>query len=61
VTVRVLLVDDLLATGGTMAASCQLVRQAGGEVMACAFLIELTFLGGRARLEPCEVFSLLSY
>jgi adenine phosphoribosyltransferase len=58
---QVLLVDDLLATGGTMVASAQLVRQAGGEVMACAFLIELTFLGGRARLEPSEVFSLISY
>jgi adenine phosphoribosyltransferase len=58
---RVLLLDDLLATGGTMEASCQLIAKAGGQVLACAFLVELTFLGGRTRLEPYEVFSLISY
>ena len=58
---RVLLTDDLLATGGTMEASCRLLTQAGGEVIGCAFLIELTFLGGRARLYPHEVFSLIAY
>ena len=58
---RVLLLDDLLATGGTMEASCQLIAKAGGQVLACAFLVELTFLGGRARLHPHEVFSLISY
>jgi adenine phosphoribosyltransferase len=58
---RVLLLDDLLATGGTMAASCQLIAKAGGQVVACAFLVELTFLGGRARLHPYEVFSLIRY
>jgi adenine phosphoribosyltransferase len=58
---RVLLVDDLLATGGTMAAACQLVEKAGGHVHACAFLIELTFLAGRERLRPHEVFSVLSF
>ncbi len=58
---RVLLVDDVLATGGTMEASCQLVEQAGGQVIGCAFLIELTFLGGRDRLHPHEVFSLIAY
>lgn len=58
---RVLLLDDLLATGGTMEASCQLIAKAGGRVVACAFLVELTFLGGRARLHPYEVFSLLTY
>src|SRR5262249_11237669 len=47
---RVLLVDDLLATGGTMTASCQLIRKVGGEVVGCAFLVELTFLGGREKL-----------
>jgi adenine phosphoribosyltransferase len=58
---RVLLLDDLLATGGTMAASCQLLDKAGGKVIGCAFLVELTFLGGRERLRPHEVFSLISY
>jgi adenine phosphoribosyltransferase len=52
---RVVLVDDLLATGGTMAAGIALLRQAGAEVPAVAALIELSFLGGRARLDvPCE-------
>ena len=58
---RILLLDDVLATGGTMAACRDLVRQAGAEVVACAFVIELGFLGGRAKLEPGEVFSLLSF
>lgn len=58
---RVLLVDDLLATGGTAAAAADLVRRLGGEIVACTFLIELVFLGGRARLEPTEVFSILRY
>jgi adenine phosphoribosyltransferase len=58
---RVLLVDDLLATGGTMNAGCQLVKKAGGEVVGCVFLVELTFLGGRKLLEPHEVFSLIRY
>src|SRR5262249_47842862 len=44
---RVLLVDDVLATGGTMGAACRLVERAGGVVAACAFLMELTFLNGR--------------
>ncbi len=58
---RVLLIDDLLATGGTMQAGCQLVDKAGGRVVGCAFLIELGFLQGRAKLAPHEVFSLISY
>jgi len=58
---RVLLIDDLLATGGTMEASCRLISKAGGHVVACAFLVELAFLNGRARLQPYEVFSLLTY
>jgi adenine phosphoribosyltransferase len=58
---QVLLVDDVLATGGTMAAAGKLVEQAGGVVAGCAFLIELGFLGGRALLPGREVFSLLTY
>jgi adenine phosphoribosyltransferase len=58
---RVLLVDDVLATGGTMQAGCQLVEKAGGRVVGCAFLLELTFLKGRERLEGYPVFSLLQY
>src|SRR5713226_3764498 len=58
---RVLLVDDLLATGGTMKAGCQLVEKAGGVVAACAFLVELAFLKGREQLEGYEVFSLIRY
>src|SRR5262249_44741169 len=56
---RVLLVDDLLATGGTMKAACQLVEQCGAAVASCAFVVELTFLQGRAKLAPAEVFSLI--
>ena len=58
---RVLLVDDLLATGGTMVAGCQLVEKAGGQVMGCVFLVELAFLGGRDKLKKYEIFSLMSY
>jgi adenine phosphoribosyltransferase len=58
---RVLLVDDLLATGGTMKAGCQLIEKAGGIVAGCAFLVELAFLKGRQHLQPHEVFSLIQY
>lgn len=56
---RVLMVDDLLATGGTMAAACSLVRQLGGEIAACVFVIELCFLPGRETLKDYEVHTLL--
>jgi adenine phosphoribosyltransferase len=58
---RVLIVDDLLATGGTASAACRLVERLGGKVLACLFLIELTGLAGRARLDGHRVESLLSY
>src|SRR5437868_14248503 len=58
---RVLVHDDLLATGGTAAALCGLVEQLGGLVVACSFLVELAFLDGRARLAPHEVHALLTY
>ncbi len=58
---RVLIHDDLLATGGTARAKIQLVEEAGGVVAGLAFLIELTELRGRDRLAGYEVFSLLSY
>jgi adenine phosphoribosyltransferase len=58
---RVLVVDDLLATGGTARAMCQLVENAGGVVAGVAFLIELAFLNGRSLLGPYPVASLLTY
>lgn len=58
---RVLIVDDLLATGGTAKAAAQLVEELGGVVMGVAVVIELTFLGGRKKLEGYDVFSLLQY
>jgi adenine phosphoribosyltransferase len=58
---RVLVHDDLLATGGTAAALCDLVEGAGATVAGCAFVIELAFLGGRQRLVPHEVTSLVTY
>jgi adenine phosphoribosyltransferase len=58
---RVLVHDDLLATGGTASALCGLVERAGGTVAGCAFVIELAFLGGRQRLEGYDVSSLIRY
>ena len=58
---RVVLVDDLLATGGTSAAAADLIRKAGGQLLEAQFLIELEFLEGRKRLEPTPVTSFLKY
>ena len=58
---RILIVDDLLATGGTAAATAKLVSGLGGEIIAIAFLIDLAFLGGRDKLAGYEVFSLIEY
>jgi adenine phosphoribosyltransferase len=58
---RVLIVDDLLATGGTAAAAAKLVRESGGTVVGVGFVVELTFLNGRQKLAGSDVFSLLQY
>ncbi|MBI2861647.1 MAG: adenine phosphoribosyltransferase [Chloroflexi bacterium] len=58
---RVLIVDDLLATGGTAGATIKLVEHLGGVIVGIAFLIELTFLNGRQGLEKYDVFSLIQY
>jgi len=58
---RVLLIDDLLATGGTAKASCELVEKLGATVEACAFVVELDFLQGRKQLENYQVHSLLRF
>ena len=58
---RVLIVDDLLATGGTAAATVNLVRQLGGEIIGVAFLVELLALKGRDQLKGCEVEALIQY
>jgi adenine phosphoribosyltransferase len=58
---KVLIVDDLLATGGTVAGTIELVKQLKGEIVACAFLIELTALHGRDKLGGYDVVTLISY
>ena len=58
---KVLLIDDLLATGGTAKASCELVEKLGAKVEACAFVVELDFLEGRERLKDYEVHSLIHF
>ena len=58
---RVLVHDDLLATGGTARAVCDLVERAGAVVAGCAFVVELAFLGGRKQLEGYDVRSLVRY
>jgi adenine phosphoribosyltransferase len=58
---RVVIADDLIATGGTAAATAELVTKLGGTVVECAFVIELSFLNGRTKLKPHEVYSVLQY
>ncbi len=58
---RVLIVDDLLATGGTASAAIKLAQKMGGQVVGCSFIIELTALGGRSRLAPVNCSSLIRY
>ncbi len=58
---RVLMVDDLLATGGTMEAACKLVEQVGGEIVGCAFLVELVDLKGREKLKRFPIFKLVEF
>jgi adenine phosphoribosyltransferase len=58
---RVLIIDDLLATGGTAAATVRLAEGLGGKVAGVGFVVELTFLDGRRRLDGCDVYSLLQY
>lgn len=59
---RVLIVDDLLATGGTAAAACNLVKKIGAEIVGCAFVIELDDLGGRKKLpKDCKIISMVHY
>ncbi|SFJ17557.1 adenine phosphoribosyltransferase [Halobacillus dabanensis] len=58
---RVLIIDDLLATGGTIEATIDLVEQLGGKVAGCAFLIELTYLDGRSKLDGYDVLTLMQY
>ena len=59
--VRVLVHDDLLATGGTARALCDLTSGLGAEIVGCSFLVELSFLGGRRQLEPHPVHALIEY
>ena len=58
---RVLVIDDLLATGGTASAAVELVQRCGGNVVACAFIIELAFLGGRRKISHLPIVSLIVY
>jgi len=58
---RVVIADDLIATGGTAAATAELVSKLGGTVVECAFVIELAFLKGREKLKPYGVYSILQY
>ena len=58
---RVLIADDVLATGGTVAAAIDLVKKVGGEILELAFLVELTFLKGREKIQDYPIFSVIKY
>jgi len=58
---KILIVDDLIATGGTVAASCRLVEKLGGTIAGLAFLVELSFLNGREKLKGYDIFSIVKY
>lgn len=58
---KVLIIDDLLATGGTVNATIEMVNELGGNVVGCGFMIELKDLNGRELLKDCEVFSIITY
>ncbi len=58
---RVLLIDDLIATGGTATASCELIEKLGAEIVGCAFVVELDFLNGRKKLSKYQIHSLIHY
>lgn len=58
---RVVVIDDLLATGGTAQAACKLIEKVGGKIVECAFVVELAFLKGREKLNGREIFSLVQY
>lgn len=58
---RILVFDDVLATGGTVKATCELIEKLGGAVIGCAFISDLTYLGGSTKLSGYEVFSLIQY
>ncbi|PID75952.1 MAG: adenine phosphoribosyltransferase [Deltaproteobacteria bacterium] len=58
---KVVLIDDLLATGGTIGAALKLIRRCGGEVLECAFVVELPDLGGRKSVDDCGVYALMEF
>jgi len=58
---RILIVDDLIATGGTIAAAVSLVEKLGGEVVECAFIVELPDLKGREKIKGCKVFAITEF
>ena len=58
---RVLVLDDLLATGGTVEACCKMIEECEATIVSCAFVIELTFLNGAEKLKPHPIYSMIKY